>query len=440
MDQDAAGLAILLVVFVLYAAAARRLDRLSVTSAIVFTAAGVVLGGEALDVLPLSIGTEATKLLAESALAVLLFADASSVDARAARNDAGLVARLLLVGLPLTVVAGAVVAAPLLPDLTWPACLLLAAVLAPTDAALGMAVFGNRAVPARVRRVLNVESGLNDGLATPIVFFMIAVVTDEATDSSSAVLTEALGRAAADLALGVAVGAGVAALGGGLMMWARRHGTTTPESEEIGVLALAVLSYVAALAVDVNGFVAAFVGGLVFGAVTRGAMRERAGVTDVVGQLLAVLVWVIFGAVLAGPVLADGPDWAPIGYALLSLTLIRMVPVALALTGSGLRPVSLAFMGWFGPRGMASVVFVLVVVIELEEVAPDMAALIGETGTWTILFSVLLHGLTAGPVGRAYGRRADRLPASAPERAAGPEPDLRRRHLTASTEEPTGSP
>ncbi len=431
MDENAAGIAVLLVVFVLYAAAARRLDRLSVTSAIVFTTAGVVLGGEALDILPLSIGTESTKLLAESALAVLLFADASSVDARAARDDAPLAARLLFIGLPLAIVAGAVVAAPLLPDLTWPACILLAAVLAPTDAALGMAVFGNRAVPARVRRVLNIESGLNDGLATPVVFFMIAVVTDEATDSSSAVLSEALRRAAADLALGVVVGAAVAAAGGALLLWARRHDATTPESEEIGVLALAVLAYVAAVAVDVNGFVAAFVGGLVFGAVTRGALRERTEVTDVVGQLLAVLVWVIFGAVLAGPVLLDGPHWEPIAYAVLSLTVIRMVPVALALAGAGLRPATVAFMGWFGPRGMASVVFVLVVVIELEEVAPAIAEVVGETGAWTILLSVLLHGLTAGPLGRAYGRRSERFPASAPERAAGPEPRLRRRHLTA---------
>ena len=438
MNADAAGLAVLLLVFVLYAAVAGRLDRLSVTSAIVFTTAGVVLGAEVLDVLPLTIGAESTKLLAESALAVLLFADASTVDVRAAREDAGLAARMLFVGLPLAIVAGTVVAAPLLPDLTLPACVLLAAVLAPTDAALGMAVFGNRAVPARVRRVLNVESGLNDGLATPVVFFMIAVVADEAADTSNAALSAALRTAVTDLALGVVVGAAVAALGGLMLLRARRRGWTTPESEEIGVLALAVLAYVAAVAVDVNGFVAAFVGGLVFGAVTRGAMRERTGVTDVVGQLLAVLVWVIFGAVLAGPVVLDGPDWAPIVYALLSLTVIRMVPVALALAGTGMRPPTVAFMGWFGPRGMASVVFVLVVVIQLEHVAPETAELVGETGAWTILFSVLLHGLTAGPLGRAYGRASAAFPPSAPELEHAPEPSLRRRHLLAPARPPTG--
>jgi NhaP-type Na+/H+ or K+/H+ antiporter len=425
VNEAAAGLAGLLLVFVLYATVARRLDRVSVTSAIVFTVAGILLGTEGLDILPLSLGAESTKLLAESALAVLLFADASTVDVREARRDAGLIGRLLLIGLPLAIVAGTLAAAGLLPEMSWAACVLLAAVLAPTDAALGLAVFGNRAVPARVRRVLNVESGLNDGLATPIVFFMIAVVIDEATSGSTAILSEAARRAVVDLTLGVGVGAAAGGLGGLLLVWGRSRNTTTAGSEEIGVLALAALSYVGAVALGVNGFVAAFVGGLAFGALTRGAMRDRTGVTDAAGQVLAVLVWVVFGSLLAGPVLLGDPDWRSIAYAALSLTLVRMVPVAISLLGTGLRPASMAFMGWFGPRGMASVVFILVVVIELEPVAPEMASVIATTGAWTILFSVILHGVTAGPLGRMYGARAERFPASAPERAEVSEPRMR---------------
>ncbi len=432
MNEAAAGLAVLLLVFVLYATVARRLDHFSVTSAIVFTIAGITLGTEGLDILPLSLGAESTKLLAESALAVLLFADASTVDVRGARRDAGLIARLLLIGLPLAIVAGTLAASGLLPELSWAACVLLATVLAPTDAALGLAVFGNRAVPARVRRVLNVESGLNDGLATPIVFFMIAVVADEATSGSTAILSEAARHAVVDLALGVGVGVAVGGLGSLLLLWGRSRSTTTAASEEIGVLALATLSYVGAVALGVNGFVAAFVGGLAFGALTRGAMRDRTGVTDTAGQVLGVLVWVVFGSLLAGPVLLDGPDWHPIAYAALSLTLVRMVPVAISLLGTGLRPASMAFMGWFGPRGMASVVFVLVVVIELESAAPEMASVIATTGAWTILFSVILHGVTAGPLGRRYGARAGRLPDSAPERTESAEPRIRRRQMTGS--------
>jgi len=437
MNEAAGGIAVLLIVFVGYAAIARRLDRFSVTSAIVFTIAGILLGTKGLDILPLSLGAESTKLLAEGALAVLLFADASTIDVHEAGGDAGLVGRLLLIGLPLTIVAGALAAAGLLPELSWAACVLLAAVLAPTDAALGLAVFGNRLVPARVRRVLNVESGLNDGLATPIVFFMVAVVTDEATSGSTTVLSKAVRSAMVDLTLGIGVGAAAGGLGGLLLVWARRRSATTAESEEIGVLAIAALSYVGAVALGSNGFVAAFVGGLAFGALTRGAMRDRTGVTDTIGQLLAVLVWVVFGSLLAGPVLLDGPDWRSIAYAALSLTVVRMVPVALSLSGTGLRPESTAFMGWFGPRGMASVVFILVVFIQLESAAPAIAEVIAVTGTWTVLFSVILHGVTAGPLGRRYGDRARRFPVSAPERAQGPEPRIRRRHLTTPSAPPT---
>ncbi|HMN99710.1 MAG TPA: cation:proton antiporter [Miltoncostaeaceae bacterium] len=431
MDENAAGLAVLLVVVVVYSAAARRLDRLSVTSAIVFTAAGLALGTEGLDILPLSLSLDAetTKLLAESALVVLLFADASTVDARAAGGDAALVGRLLGIGLPLAVGIGALLAAPLLPELSWAACALLAAMLAPTDAALGLSMFRNRAVPARVRRVLNVESGLNDGVATPVVFFAIAVVVDEASATSTADAASAIAEAARDLALGVGVGAAVGAAGGLLLLRARARGWTTPESEEIGILALAALTYTAALAAGANGFVAAFAGGLALGAVTRRALRERTGVTDDVGQVLALLVWTLFGSLLVGPVLADGIDWAAIAYAVLSLTVVRMVAVALALAGTGFRWQTVALMGWFGPRGLASGVFLLIVVIELEGIAPDVAETIAVTGTWTILLSVLLHGLTAGPLGRAYGRRAAAFAGPAPEREAGPEPRTRRRHM-----------
>jgi NhaP-type Na+/H+ or K+/H+ antiporter len=431
MEEKAAGLAALLVIVVAYAAAARRLDRVSVTSAIVFTVTGLALGSEGLDVLPLELDAEGTKLLAEAALVVLLFADASTVDARAARGDAALVGRLLAVGLPLTVVVGALAAAPVLPDLDWAACALLAAVLAPTDAALGLSMFRNRAVPSRVRRVLNVESGLNDGIATPVVFFAIALVIDQASQTSTADAASALAEAARDLALGVGVGGLVGALGGRALLRARARGWTTAESEEIGVLALAALSYVAALATDANGFVAAFCGGLAFGAVTRRALRERTDVTDAVGQVLALLVWTVFGALLVGPVLADGIDWRPIAYALLSLGVVRTAAVAIALAGAGLRPQTVALMGWFGPRGLASGVFLLLVVVELEGIATDVAETIAVTGTWTILLSVILHGVTAGPLGRAYGRRAERFPERAPEREEGPEPTMRRRHMAA---------
>ena len=138
------GVALMAGLVVLYAALARRLDRWSITSAILFTAAGLVCGARALDVLPLALNAESTKLLAELTLAVLLFADAATIDAGVARQEAGLAARLLLVGLPLTIALGTLIGGLVLPALGWAAAALPASILAPTDAALGMAVFTNR--------------------------------------------------------------------------------------------------------------------------------------------------------------------------------------------------------------------------------------------------------------------------------------------------------
>lgn len=420
-----AGIAVVLGLIALYAASARRLDRMSVTGAMVFTIAGLLLGAEFLDVLPATVETESVKVVAEVTLAVILFTDAAAVDARAVREDSGLVGRMLGIGLPLMVVISAVAAWLMFPGLGWAGAALLAAVVAPTDAALGLAVFSDRAVPARVRRVLNVESGLNDGLATPLVVFFIAVVAAEEVSGSQAV-----SEAAADIATGVAAGLVVGAIGALLLLLGRRRGATTPQSEDIGVLALAVLAYTGAVAVSGNGFVAAFVGGLALGAVARGRLRERVEVSEAVGVVLTLLVWTIFGALLAGPVLADGVDWRPVVYAVLSLAVLRLAAVALALTGSGARPPTVAFMGWFGPRGLASVVFALLVVIELERVAPAIADEVTATATWTILLSVFLHGLTARPLGRRYGEWAARLGAEVLERRPVPEGTHRRRALS----------
>jgi NhaP-type Na+/H+ or K+/H+ antiporter len=432
---DAAGVALVLCLLVLFAGTARRLDRMSVTGAMLFTAAGLLLGAEALDLLPATAETEPVKLLAELTLAVILFTDASAVNARAVRDDTSLVGRMLGVGLPLMAVLGAIVAWMLFPGLGWAGAALLAAVVAPTDAALGLAVFNDRAVPARVRRVLNVESGLNDGLATPLVLFFIAVVAAEEVSGSQAV-TDAIGN----IVVGVGAGCAIGALGALALLVGRRHGATTPHSEDVGVLALAALAFVGAIAVSGNGFVAAFVGGLAFGVVARGRLRERVEVSDVVGVVLALLVWTIFGALLAGPVLAAGIEWRPVAYAVLSLTVLRLSSVAFALAGRGARAPTVAFMGWFGPRGLASVVFTLLVVVELEGVAPAIADEVTATATWTILLSVFLHGLTARPLGRRYGAWVSGLPGGVFERGPAPAGVRRRSHPGNHGRRPPGPP
>ena len=230
------------------------------------------------------------------------------------------------------------------------------------------------------------------------------------------------------MAIGAGIGAGVGAAGALALVLAVRRGWASPTALEIGVLGLAVLAYSASLAAEGNGFVAAFVAGLVFRAASRDALRERVEYTETTGQVLALLVWTIFGATFAAQALSDGLDARPVAFAVLALTVVRMAPVAIALAGARLQPLTVAFMGWFGPRGLASVVFTLLLVIEVEDAGGILPRDLVMAATWTILLSVVAHGLTAGPLGRRYGAAIARRGPGLPE-TEGPEPRHRRRLL-----------
>jgi NhaP-type Na+/H+ or K+/H+ antiporter len=323
------------------------------------------------------------------------------------------------VGLLLTIALGTVVGLALAPELGWAGAALIASVLAPTDAALGMAVVTNRAVPVRIRRALNVESGLNDGIVTPFVtLFLAAVLSEEGVDKGPW-LVEAL----VQMGLAVLVAAVVGGVGGWLLSAASRRGWTSGVSEQLGVLALAILAYVGAVEAGGNGFVSAFAAGLIFGAVGR-PRHEAIGFTEHASLFASYVVWVVFGASFVGPVLAGSVDPVAIAYAVCSLTVVRMVPVAIALAGKGFGARTIAFMGWFGPRGLASVVFTLLAVEELRSTSVDLPLF--EIATWTILLSVILHGVTARPVSAAYGARVRAGDPAAPELMELAEPRVRR--------------
>ena len=414
------GIAILLAVTVAYALLARRFDRLSISAPIVFVLAGLVLGPDGAGMLDLSPDSHVVLAFTEITLAALLFADAATVKLRDVEGDAGVPGRLLSVGLLLTIVAGTLLGMALTPELGWAGAALMAAVLAPTDAALGMAVVTDRAVPVRIRRALNIESGLNDGIATPFVtVFLAALLSEEGIQGGSWV-----GDAALQIGLAILVALVVGGLGGGLLSAASQRGWTSTVSEQLCVLALAALAYVGAVEIGGNGFVSAFSAGLIFGAVA--SRQERAiGFTEDASLFASFLVWVIFGAAFVGPVLAGSVDVPAIVYALLSLTVVRMVPVAIALIGKGFRGKTIAFMGWFGPRGLASVVFSLLVIEELGSMA-SVGVPLFQIATWTILLSVILHGLTARPLAAAYGDRIHGEDPTAPELVELPQPRLRR--------------
>jgi NhaP-type Na+/H+ or K+/H+ antiporter len=379
-----------------------RLERADLTAPIVFVAVGALMGAPGLG----DIETEAFTPLVELTLVWVLFSDAARVPFRDLREDLGRCVRLLAVGLPLTMLAGWGLAAWMFPELDVWLALLVAAALAPTDAALGVPVVTNPVVPARVRRLITVESGLNDGIATPVVMLAIAgAATAEG-------LPDAEGEwgALAELAVGAGVGVAVGFIGGWLLRRARRQGWASEEFTGIAVLALALASYAAAVTLNGNGFVAAFCGGLAFG-----AAAGRRGPTELLfleqaSGLVSLLVWLAFGAI-AVPGALDRVNVATVLYAVLSLTLVRMVPVALALVGTELDRSTVLFVGWFGPRGLASLVFALLALEDLGPGAEEAVSVIGVT----VFLSVVAHGVTAGPLANRYGKAMA---------ARGGEPDM----------------
>jgi NhaP-type Na+/H+ or K+/H+ antiporter len=414
------GLAALATTLVAYTLLADRLDRWSISAAMVFVVAGGLIGPSGLDLFHVQVGNEAIRTIAELTLGVLLFADASTVALRAVEGDLRVPARLLFVGLPLTIVAGALAARGLFPDAGWAGAALIASILAPTDAALGLGIFTDRSVPVRIRRALNVESGLNDGIATPFVTLFLAILVAEGATGPSNWLTAALIDIGVAVAVAVCVGVG----GARLLRAADASGWTTPSSEEFSVLAFALMSYALAIALSGNGFVAAFLAGIIFGSQTGHAFTEPTAFTERVGLLASFVVWGIFGGLFAAPLLTGGIHLAPVVYALVSLTIVRMIPAAIALLGTKFDRATVAFMGWFGPRGLASVVFMLIAFEDLD--ARGSAGLLVEVATWTILLSVVLHGLSARPFAAAYGRHVAGRSEEAPERLEMTEPVVRR--------------
>ncbi|MEU8613714.1 cation:proton antiporter [Actinoplanes sp. NPDC048791] len=383
------ALALIAAVVFAWGAFSARLERADLTAPMVFVGVGMLL---ALG-LPAGAGAAGVTVLTEATLAWVLFSDASRVGLRELRSDAGVYGRLLGLALPLTVVAGAAGAWLLLDaPLPWYA-LLIGAALAPTDAALGAVVITHPAVPARIRRILNVESGLNDGIVTPVVLVALAGAASAHGHEEATVV-----QAVLQLAGGALIGAIVGASGGWLLRAAGRRGWTDDSFAGPAVLALALGAYAASVAAHGNGFVAAFAGGIAFGQVAgRGGPREVFYVEETAG-LASLLVWLLFGA-FAVPLLYGRVDLALLLYAVLSLTAVRMVPVALSLIGTRLGARTVVFIGWFGPRGLASVVFALLAVEELgESAAPAVAAIV-----LTVLLSVVAHGVSAGPGATRFG-------------------------------------
>lgn len=372
-----------------------------ITPPMIFAAFGLVISGAVLGIADVDFDNGIIHILAELTLFFVLFTDAARIDLKLLRRDHNLPVRLLVGGLPLTIIAGTLVALVLLPGFTLWQAALLAAVLAPTDAALGQAVVSSPLVPARIRQAINVESGLNDGIALPVVLLFAALASathvpaEAARDAGDWIQFGAL-----QLILGPIVGIIVGWLGAKAADWAAGNGWMTPALEGPAALGIALIAFGVAEIVGGNGFIGAFIAGLVLGNTIRHQCEALFEFAESEGQLLTLLTFLVFGAVLL-PTLGDGVSWQVIVYAVLSLTVIRMVPAALSLFGIGVRGPTTLFLGWFGPRGLASILFALLV---LEEAEIPLRAEILQITIVTVALSILAHGITAAPGSRWYAR------------------------------------
>jgi NhaP-type Na+/H+ or K+/H+ antiporter len=413
-DPGAAGAALPLLLvgtILVYALTGRRLERIGVTAAMVFVTVGVLMGSTGFGLLALDPHAHWFLVVAEITLSVLLFSDAARLRLREVGGDLGPDLRLLGVGLPLTIITGTLLVMAVFPERGWVAAALVAAILAPTDAALGAAVVSDERVPRRVRRILGIESGLNDGLAAPVVTVLIAVAASQAGLAGEESWQV---RAVYSLAVAGAVGAGVGFGGGLVLRWCRRREWTSPLSVQVAVLTLALGCYFGATSIEANGFVAAFVGGLVLARATGlRAAEEELAFTETLGVLASQVVWLMFGAAMVGPAL-DRMTGETVLVALGALTVARMVPVAVAMTGSRWSPATIGFIGWFGPRGLATVIFALVALQSLD--STGLADHVLDVAAVTVLVSIVAHGFSAGPLAVRYGAWAAGLPAKAPER------------------------
>jgi NhaP-type Na+/H+ or K+/H+ antiporter len=392
-------LLILAAVLVVYAALSAPLDRRGVTSAMAFVVVGVVLGSAGLGWLDIPAESPLLETVTELALVFLLFSDSARIDLPALRRNVSWPSRLLLIGLPLSMIAGFGIGLLLFPGLGIASVFLLATMLCSTDAALGQRVVDDPGVPSRVRQALDVESGLNDGLAVP--FFLVAL--DVATASLEGGITGAvLLNIATQLGWGILAGVVAGGIGGLLLRVAEQRGWMQGHWRQVAAFAVALSAFAIADILGGSVFIAAFVGGMVFGLVSGKHEQSATLLADEAGNVLAAATWMAFGALALALVLPE-ITWQIVVYAVLSLTVVRMVPVMIALAGTGSRWQTKLFMGWFGPRGLASVVFALMV---LDSGLPDADPLL-VTVVVTVALSVFLHGLSAMPLVSVYHRWYD---------------------------------
>ncbi|KXF55422.1 hypothetical protein AXA44_37845 [Rhodococcus sp. SC4] len=383
---------VLIVLVLCFSVVSGRLRRGYLSPAAVFVVVGVVLGADGLGLVEVQADREGFRTVAELALTLILFTQASRLDLRTMLRQGAMARRLLGIGMPLTVVLGTVVALLLLPALpSWEA-VCLAVIVAPAEAALVEALLVDPRIPRRIREGLSVESGLYDGFAVAALLTVLAIASQEAEPAPGEWAWFAFRTVHVSLAVGIVIGL----VGGKAIAVARAHGWTTDSWAQLATLALAVLCFGAGEQFHGSGFATAFAGGLAYAAIKPGRGQDRAP-TQVAGaasELLELVTFALFGAVVVVPAFRDA-DWRVLAFAIAAVTLVRLVSVLVAFTRSDVPAASVVFMGWFGPRGITTLVLGLIV---LEEGVMQEPLLLTQAAVVTVVLSIVLHSVTA-PIG-----------------------------------------
>ena len=386
-------------IFLIYSLVSKALENTSVTAPMIFAGCGILLSVFWEGLLGDGMSSGPVHILAELTLIIVLFSDAARIDFGLLWRDHNLPQRMLLIGMPLTILAGALAALAIFPSFGFWEAALLAAILAPTDAALGQAVVNNKIVPVRIRQAINVESGLNDGIALPLVLIFAALAATTGVGEGAA---HWLGFSFLQVTMGPLAGIAAGFLGAKLINYSVDKNWIAGAFEGICALCIALIAFTGAELLHGNGFIAAFVAGLTFGHFLKHQCKFLYEFAESEGQFFTLTTFLVFGSVA---LFMMGKDfhWTHVVYAILSLTVIRMVPIAVSLIGSGVARATHAFLGWFGPRGLASILFALLI---LEDAGVVNGEKLTSIVAVTVLMSIALHGITAAPFSKRYGEHA----------------------------------
>ena len=397
--MESLGFLALLVCILLAGSISRRIRGTIITLPMVYAFLGIIIGGLGFGIVELEVENKLVELIAELTLLVVLATDASRINIRDVLRDHDLPLRLLGVGLPLMMIAGTICAVLIFSEMSFWEAAILGIILYPTDASLGQSVVNNPKVPVRIRQALNIESGLNDGIALPFLLLAVSMATSEVVYKNP---FEFFFSVLVQIILGIVAGAVVGYLGAKFIQWGHKSGWISKIYQKISSLVLILVVYGIAEVIGGNGFIAAFTLGLVSSNVSSPEETEDLYEhAEIEVTMLMLLTFMIFGAVMLPPAI-ESINPSIVLYAILSLSLVRIVPVAISFIGAKVQPITSFFVGWFGPRGIASILYIFIV---LESESLPGLDLIYATVMVTVLFSIFAHGITAAPAANRYGEK-----------------------------------